>query len=95
EETYEELNGRLPSTGDIVTTVEGLRGQVQNMSVLRQTVKVIVTMENDEKEIREYKVEELKFKPRRKKNDVKLSKEELKELAKLEKGEGESKLDGN
>ncbi|MEG2146724.1 MAG: stage 0 sporulation family protein [Lachnospiraceae bacterium] len=95
EETYEELNGRLPSTGDIVTTVEGLRGQVQNMSVLRQTVKVIVTLENDEKEIREYKVEELKFKPRRKKNDVKLSKEELKELAKLEKGEGESKLDGN
>lgn len=95
EETYEELNSHLPSLGDSVTTVEGLRGEVQSVSVLRQTVKVIVTMENDEKEIREYKVEELKFRPRRKKSDVKLSKEEMKQLAALEKGEGKSKLDGN
>lgn len=95
EETYEELNSHLPSLGDSVTTIEGLRGDVQSVSVLRQTVKVIVTLENDEKEIREYKVEELKFRPRRRKNDVKLSKEEMKELAALEKGEGKSKLDGN
>ena len=94
EETYEYLNSRLPATGDTVTTVDGLRGEVQNLSVLRQLVKVIVTLDNDEKEIREYKVSELKFKPRRKKADVKLSKEEMRELATLEKGEGESKLDG-
>ena len=71
--------------------MDGLRGEVQNLSVLRQLVKVIVTLDNDEKEIREYKVSELKFKPRRKKADVKLSKEEMRELATLEKGEGESK----
>lgn len=94
EETYEYLNNRLPAIGDMVTTVDGLRGEVQNLSVLRQLVKVIVTLENDEKEIREYKVSELKFKPRRKKTDVKLSKEEMRELAALEKGEGASKLDG-
>lgn len=94
EETYEYLNSRLPAIGDMVTTVDGLRGEVQNLSVLRQLVKVIVTLDNDEKEIREYKVSELKFKPRRKKADVKLSKEEMRELAALEKGEGESKLDG-
>lgn len=94
EETYEYLNSRLPAIGDTVTTVDGLRGEVQNLSVLRQLVKVIVTLENDEKEIREYKVNELKFKPRRKKTDVKLSKEEMKELAALERGEGASKLDG-
>lgn len=94
EETYEYLNSRLPAIGDMVTTVDGLRGEVQNLSVLRQLVKVIVTLENDEKEIREYKVSELKFKPRRKKTDVKLSKEEMRELAALEKGEGASKLDG-
>lgn len=94
EETYEYLNSRLPAIGDTVTTVDGLRGEVQNLSVLRQLVKVIVTLDNDEKEIREYKVSELKFKPRRKKADVKLSKEEMRELAALEKGEGESKLDG-
>lgn len=95
EETYEELNSRLPAVGDMVTTCEGLRGEVQSLSVLRQQVKVIVNLENDEKEIREYKVGELKFKPRRRKNDVKLSKQEMKELAALEKGEGASKLDDN
>lgn len=94
EETYEYLNSRLPSVGDIVNTVDGFRGEVQSLSVLRQIVKVIVTLDNDEKEIREYKVSELKFKPRRKKNDVKLSKEEMRELAALEKNEGASKLDG-
>ena len=82
QETYEELNRRLPGTGDTVTTPEGLRGEVQSVSVLRQLVKVIVDV-NDEKEIREYKVEELKFKPKHKK--VKISEEELKALEELEK----------
>ena len=93
QETYEKLNSRLPSTGDTVTTPEGLRGEVQSLSVLRQLVKVVVTLENDEKEIREYKASELKFKSRRKKNDMRLSKEEMKELVALEKNEGASKLD--
>ena len=48
---------------------------------------------SDEKEIREYPAADLKFKPRRRKKDVKLSKQEMKELAALEKGEGASKLD--
>ena len=95
EETYEELNSRLPAIGDTVTTNEGLKGDVQRVSVLRQLVKVVVTLENDEKEIREYKVDELKFRPRKRKNDVRLSKEEMKELAALEKNEGASKLDDN
>ncbi len=92
EETYEELNSQLPAVGDTVTTLEGLKGEVQSLSVLRQLVKVVVNLDNDEKEIREYKVEELKFKPRRRKNNVKLSKQEMKELAALEKNEGASKL---
>lgn len=95
QETYEELNSHLPSVGDTVTTVEGLKGEVHSLSVLRQLVKVIVKLDNDEKEIREYKVSELKFKPRRKKNEVRLSKEQMRELAALEKGTGESKLDDN
>lgn len=94
EETYEELNSRLPAVGDMVTTPEGLKGEVSSLSVLRQLVKVVVTLDNDEKEIREYKVSELKFKPRRKK-EVKLTKQEMKELAALEKGEGASKLNDN
>lgn len=95
EETYEDLNSKLPAMGDTVTTPEGLKGEVQSLSVLRQLAKVIVTLDNDEKEIREYRADELKFRPRRKKNDVRLSKEELKQLAALEKGEGASKLDDN
>ena len=71
EETYEELNSHLPSNGDHVTTPEGLHGDVQSVNVLRQLVKVIVTLDNDEKEIREYHVDELKFKPRRKKKEMK------------------------
>ena len=83
EETYEELNSHLPAIGDTVTTIEGLKGEVQSVSVLRQLVKVVVNLDDEEKEIREYKATDLRFKPRRKK-DIKLSKEEMKQLAKLE-----------
>ena len=95
EETYEELNSHLPANGDHVTTPEGLRGDVQSVNVLRQLVKVVVTLDNDEKEIRKYQAAELKFKPRRKKKDVRLSKEEMKELKALEEKNGASKLDDN
>ncbi len=93
EETYEELNSRLPGNGDHVTTPEGLRGDVHSVNVLRQLVKVIVTLDNDEKEIREYKASELRFKPKRRKKDVKLSREEMAELKALEERNGTSKLD--
>ncbi|MBU9739130.1 PSP1 domain-containing protein [Diplocloster agilis] len=94
EETYEELNSRLPNPGDHVTTNDGLRGEVQSVSVLRQQVKVIVEV-NDEKEIREYKVNELKTKPKRKKEKINIADKELKALEALEKKEGKSKLDDN
>ncbi|NDO69137.1 stage 0 sporulation family protein [Schaedlerella arabinosiphila] len=83
QEIYEELNHHLPSVGDSVTTSDGLKGTVHSLSVLRKLVKVIVNLENDEKEIREYHVDDLRFKPRRRKR--KISKEELKELGELEK----------
>ena len=92
EETYEYLNSKLPGIGDYVTADDGLRGEVQSVNVLRQLVKVIVVVEKDEKEIREYKVEQLKFKPRRKKGRVEVEDSELKKLEALEKKEGKSKL---
>ena len=91
EETYEELNSHLPSIGDYVTTPEKLKGEVQSVNVLRQTVKVIVSLDNDEKEVRDYKVDELRFKPSRRKNN-RVSKEEMKELRGLEEKNGASKL---
>lgn len=95
QETYEELNSHLPGLGDHVTTSDGLKGEVQSVNVLRQKVKVIVTLEGDEKEIREYKVDELKFRPRRRKDKGDISDKELKKLEALERQEGKSKLDGN
>ena len=92
EDTYEYLNSRLPNVGDYVTTDDGLRGEVSSVNVLRQLVKVTVEID-DEKELREYKVEQLRFKPRRKKDNVKLSAEELKELSALEDKGGKSKID--
>jgi cell fate regulator YaaT (PSP1 superfamily) len=94
EDTYEELNSRLPNVGDFVTTDDNLKGEVQSVSVLRQLVKVIVSV-NDEKEIREYKVEQLRFKPKKKKEKINISDEELRALEDLEKKEGKSKLDDN
>ena len=81
QETYEYLNSQLPNIGDYVTTPEGIRGQVKAVSVLRQRVKVLIE-QNDTKEERDYAVGDLKFKAKRK--NIKVTKEELKELAKLE-----------
>ena len=92
EETYEYLNSRLPNVNDTVTTFDGLKGRVQSVNVLRQQVKVLIEID-DEKEIREYKVEQLKFKPRRRKENMKLSPEEMKELSALEDKGGKSKLE--
>ena len=81
QETYEALNKKLPGLGDIVTTPDGLQGTVQSVNVLRQLVKVVVEV-NDEKEIQEFPVDSLKFRPRKRK--VKISEQELKELEGLE-----------
>ena len=87
EETYEELNRRLPGIGDFVTTDDGLKGEVQSVNVLRQIVKVVVE-NGDEKEIRDYEVDRLQFKRKHnKKEKLELSKEEMKELERLEKEE--------
>ena len=95
EETYEELNSKLPNIGDYVTTDDGLKGEVHSVSVLRQLVKVVVTVDRDEKEIREYKVEQLKFRPKRRRDRVNVNDAELKALEALERKEGKSKLDDN
>ena len=89
QETYEELNRRLPGIGDTVTTPDGIQGNVQSVNVLRQLVKVVVEI-GDEKEIQEFPVGELKFRSRKKK--VKVSEQELKELKDLEDKKGDSKL---
>lgn len=92
EEAYEYLNSKLPNVGEFVTTNDGLKGEVSSVNVLKQVVKVIVDV-NDEKEIREYKINELKFKKKRRRDNDKINDEELKQLEELEKKEGKSKFD--
>ena len=84
EETYEELNKKLPGVGDYVTTADGLRGEVQSVNVLRQLVRVIVD-KGDEKEIKEYSANQLQLKRKKgKKEKLDLSREEKQDLERLE-----------
>ena len=75
QETYEYLNRKLPGVGDIVMLPDGMKGEVSGVNVLRQLVKVLVDV-NDEKEMRECPVEELKFKPKHKKEKGKEKKKD-------------------
>ena len=104
EDAYEYLNSRLPNIGDMVKTPDGLTGEVKDLNVLKQRVKVLVHVngaDGEEKEVRDYPVEELKFRERRRRgerNDEELrnrdedgngrnDEEDLRELERLEKRE--------
>ena len=91
EDTYEYLNSRLPDVGETVTLPDGDKGEVHSVNVLRQTVKVLVEVD-DGKEMSEYPVAELKFKPRKRKNTKeKPVKEAVKETAEGEQETGAPK----
>ncbi len=93
EDTYEYLNSRLPNVGDIVTLCDGTAGEVSEVDVLRQTVKVLVNTDTDEKELMEYPADQIAFKPHRKKGRNDVDDRELQELEAMETKEGKSKLD--
>ena len=104
EDVYEELNRKMPGVGDFCVAKDGLKGEVSSVNILRQTVKILVDVD-DEKEVHEYKLEELESikKKQKKKNNnggKKNSQEdaemkELEKLEKIEKQEGKSKLGDN
>ncbi len=103
EDVYEELNRMMPGIGDYCKAKDGLEGEVSSVNILRQTVKILVEV-NDEKEVHEYKLEELdtiKKKQKKKNNNGKKNSQEYQEmkeleaLEKIEKQEGKSKLGDN
>ena len=99
EDVYEEINRKMPNIGDIVTTDDGLKGEVANISVLRQMVRILVDV-NDAKEVHDCKLETLHFvkkKPKRKngKNGKSEEEAELENLEKIEQNDTKSKLDDN
>ena len=104
-DTYEELNRNLPKVGDEVQGNDGLSGQVESVNVLRQTVRILVEVD-DEKEFHEYHVSDLTVLRRRRRGgnrsrkDNAVDSKEAQELEKLESQErqesrGENKNRGN
>lgn len=93
EVAYEYLNSLLPDVGDFVETSDGFRGKVCSVVALKQMVSVIVEPEEGSKEIREYKVSDIKFKPKKKKKDTERESDEIRELEALEKAESKTHLD--
>ena len=63
-DTYEELNRNLPKVGDEVRGNDGLSGQVESVNVLRQTMRILVEVD-DEKEYHEYHVDDVTILRRR------------------------------
>ncbi len=89
EEIYEELNKKLPNVGDSVTTDDDMHGEVHSVNVLRQRIKVLVE-NGDEKELKEYHVDQLTFKKKyHNKDNAALSPEEMAELERLERQDKE------
>ncbi|MCR5811609.1 MAG: stage 0 sporulation family protein [Lachnospiraceae bacterium] len=104
-DTYEELNRNLPKVGDEVQGNDGLSGQVESVNVLRQTVRILVEVD-DEKEFHEYHVKDLTILRRRRRGGNRTRKDnamdtrEAQELEKLENQErqetrGDNKNRGN
>ena len=84
---------QMPNVGDSVTTPDKLVGEVSSVNVLRQRVKVLITHDNDEKELKEYPVEELRFKRKRRFDKVRIDDDkELKALEELERKEGKAHI---
>jgi len=84
EVAYEDLNSHLPNVGDRVTTKDGLQGEVHSVNVLKQMVKVLFTSEDGSKEAKDYKAEELSFKPRKHREKQAATADELREIRELE-----------
>ena len=98
EETYEELNKNLPRQGDEVRGSDGLVGEVESVNVLRQTVRILVEVDN-EKEYHEYGVDDITIVRRRRRGQARQARKEKKEnssreMKELQKLEHEDKKSG-
>ena len=90
EEAYLDLSKKLPHVGDEATTEDGFHCVVDSINILKQRIRVIVDLSDDEREAREYGPGDLKFTRKKKKNnnqnkEQEVSAEEMKALKELEK----------
>ena len=92
EATYEYLNARMPKLGEEAITADGQSGKVIELDVLRQRVRVLFE-EEDTKEVETFPVEQLTFRPKKKKDPTQQGKKsraekgEKAEKARAERGE--------
>lgn len=103
EEAYEYLNSTLPNINSKVKTKDGCEGIVHSVSVLKQKVKVLITRDNGDKELREYLARELTFEKRNNSSEVntvaiplpdeEVDENALKELEQMEKNDIEDLSD--
>ena len=95
-DTYEELNRNLPKVGDEVQGKDGLSGLVESVNVLRQTVRILVEVD-DEKEYHEYHVDDLTILRRRRRGGNRARKDNIdsKEAQELEKLESQERQNQN
>ncbi len=89
EDAYLDLSKRLPKPGDESTTEDGFHCVVDSVNILKQRIRVIVDLSDDEREAREYGPNDLKFIRKKKRNaqnpEQEMTAEELKALRELEK----------
>ena len=93
EDTYEYLNRTMPAKGDTAITQTGESGYVIDRNILRQTVRVLFE-EDDEREIREYQVDELTFEKRKKGEPRDGGRSKNRNKGNKDKGEPNKKNDG-
>ena len=66
-DTYAYLNAQLPKKGDLVELADGRQGEIVEVNVIRQTVRVFVILDDDEREMRDVPASETVFISHRKK----------------------------
>lgn len=92
QNVYDELNKTMPNVGDEVKTNDRLTGTVISINILKQLVRVAVNLNNGEKEIKEYKANDLIFKKRVKKTQDIEDDNEIKKLEEFEKSDVKAEL---
>ena len=89
-DTYEELNRSLPKVGDEVQGNDGLSGLVESVNVLRQTVRILVEVD-DEKEYHEYHVNDITVLRRRRRGGSRARKENTDPKERQDRGERQAR----
>ena len=77
---YEESYAKMPEVGTKIHTIDG-NGTVETVNILQQEVEAKILLEDGSYDIRKYKLEDIQFKPKKKK-EIKIEDNEIDEAVK-------------